>query len=100
MGLLDGLSSLAGGDSAGGMSGMLEHLAANGLADHVASWTGDGQNLPVSSDQLRAALGSQQVQQMAAAAGQPAEDFLQQLSDHLSNNGAAAPAADPSESGS
>jgi uncharacterized protein YidB (DUF937 family) len=94
MGLLDGLSSLAGGDNAAGMGGVLEHLAANGLADHVASWTGDGQNLPVSGDQLRDALGSDKVQQMASAAGQPAEDFLQQLSDHLSNNGAAAPSAD------
>jgi uncharacterized protein YidB (DUF937 family) len=94
MGLLDGLSSLVGGDNAGGMSGVLERLAANGLADHVASWTGDGQNLPVSADQLRNALGSDKVQQMATAAGQPAEDFLQQLSSHLSNNGAAAPATD------
>ncbi len=93
MGLLDGLSSLAGGDNAGGLGAMMEHLAANGLADHVASWTGDGQNLPVSADQLRDALGSDKVQQMASAAGQPAEDFLQQLSNHLSNNGAAAPAS-------
>jgi uncharacterized protein YidB (DUF937 family) len=89
MGLFDALS----GDGAGGgMGGMLEQLAANGLADHVKSWTGDGGNLPVTPDQLHQALGSEVVQQMAASAGQPAEDFLNDLSNHLSTNGAAPPA--------
>ena len=88
MGLFDALS----GDGAGGgMGGMLEQLAANGLADHVKSWTGDDGNLPVTPDQLHAALGSDVVQQMAASAGQPAEDFLADLSNHLSTNGAAPP---------
>lgn len=91
MGLLDGLNSLTGGDASGGIGAAMEHLAANGLADRVASWTGGGQNLPVSADELRSALGDDKVQQMASAAGQPAEDFLTQLSSHLSNNGAAAP---------
>jgi uncharacterized protein YidB (DUF937 family) len=88
MGLFDAL----GGDGAGGgMGGVLEQLAANGLADQVKSWTGDGSNLPVTPDQLHAALGSDVVQQMAASAGQPAEDFLNDLSNHLSANGAAPP---------
>jgi uncharacterized protein YidB (DUF937 family) len=73
------------------MSGMLEQLAANGCAEHVAAWA-SGQNLPISPEQLHDALGSEQVQRMAAAAGQPAEDFLKSLSDHLSTNGTATPA--------
>ena len=92
MGLFDGLTALAGGGNNGGMGAMLEQLAANGCAEHVAAWA-NGQNLPISPDQLHQALGSEQVQQMAAAAGQPAEDFLKSLSDHLSTNGAAPPAA-------
>ena len=91
MGLLDGLSGLVGGDASSGIAATMEHLAANGLADRVASWTGDGQNLPVSADELRSALGNDKVQQMASAAGQPAEDFLAQLSSHLSSNGASVP---------
>ena len=74
---------LQGGAAPGGMSGVLEQLAANGLADHVASWTGDGQNLPVSPDQIRSALGNEQVQQMADASGLPVGDFLKHMADHL-----------------
>lgn len=101
MGLLDELGGLLGqpqgqaqssgiigallqaGGSSGGLGGMLETLCANGLADHVASWAGNGQNLPVSPDQIRAALGSEQVQQMAQSAGLPVQEFLQHLTDHL-----------------
>jgi uncharacterized protein YidB (DUF937 family) len=72
------------------MAGMMEHLAANGCAEHVAAWTSGG-NMPISTDQLRDALGSDQAEQMAGAAGQPVEAFLKDMSDHLSNNGATAP---------
>jgi uncharacterized protein YidB (DUF937 family) len=71
------------GGGQGGMAGMLETLAANGLADHVGSWLGGGQNLPVSPQQIHDALGSEQVQQMANASGLPVGDFLQHLADHL-----------------
>jgi uncharacterized protein YidB (DUF937 family) len=92
MGLFDALSgAFGGGDAEGGMAGMMEHLAANGCAEHVAAWTSGG-NMPISTDQLRDALGSDQAQQMAGAAGQPVEDFLMDMSNHLSNNGATPPA--------
>ncbi len=71
------------GGAGGGMAGVLESLAANGLADHVGSWLGGGQNLPVSPQQIHDALGSEQVQQMANASGLPVGDFLQHLADHL-----------------
>jgi uncharacterized protein YidB (DUF937 family) len=71
------------GGGQGGMAGMLETLAANGLADHVGSWLGGGQNLPVSPQQIHDALGSEQVQQMANASGLPVGDFLKHLADHL-----------------
>ena len=74
-----------GGDAAGGggMAGVLESLCANGLAEHVASWTGGGANLPISPEQIQSALGSEQVQQMAQASGLPVGDFLKHLADHL-----------------
>ena len=71
------------GGAQGGMAGMLETLAANGLADHVGSWLGGANNLPVSPQQIHDALGSEQVQQMASASGLPVGDFLQHLADHL-----------------
>lgn len=70
------------GGAPGGVSGVLETLAANGLSEHVAAWT-SGSSLPVSPDQLRDALGSEQVQQMAQASGLPVGDFLQHLANHL-----------------
>jgi len=89
---------LGGGDSTGGSGGIanvLETLAANGLSEHIASWTGNGANLPISPEQIAAALGSEQVQQLAQASGLPIGDFLQHLSDHLPAAAAAtAPATD------
>ena len=67
----------------GGMAGMLETLAANGLSEHVGSWLGGAQNLPVSPQQIQDALGSEQVQQLAAHSGLPVGDFLQHLAAHL-----------------
>jgi uncharacterized protein YidB (DUF937 family) len=76
------VGSLLGAGSTGGIAATLETLAANGLAEHVSAWT-SGHGLPVSPDQLRNALGSAQVQQMAQATGLPVEDFLQHLANHL-----------------
>ena len=67
----------------GGIAGMLETLAANGLSEHVASWVSNNPNMPVSVDQIRSALGSEQVQQMATASGLPIGEFLQHLAQHL-----------------
>jgi uncharacterized protein YidB (DUF937 family) len=83
--LLQGAGGAAPG---GGMTGMLETLAANGLGEHVASWT-SGAGLPVSPEQIQSALGSEQVQQMAQASGLPVGDFLQHLADHLPGAAAA-----------
>ncbi len=71
------------GGAQGGLQGTLETLAANGLSDHVASWLSNNPNMPVSADQIRDALGSDQVQQMAAASGLPVGDFLKHLAEHL-----------------
>jgi uncharacterized protein YidB (DUF937 family) len=77
------VGALIGGGQQGDIGNVLETLASNGLADQVASWTNNGANLPISPDQLRDALGSDQVQQMAQASGLPVGDFLQHLSSHL-----------------
>ena len=69
--------------ASGGMAGMLETLAANGLGEHVSSWLSNNPNLPVSEQQIHDALGSEQVQQMAASTGLPVGDFLRQLAQHL-----------------
>ena len=74
---------LSGAGAQGGLQGTLETLAANGLSDHVASWLSNNPNIPVSTDQIRDALGSDQVEQMANATGLPVGDFLKHLAEHL-----------------
>ena len=53
----------------GGLSGLIQRFREKGLGDLVSSWVGTGQNLPVSTDQLQHALGSEQVKELAAKAG-------------------------------
>ena len=69
--------------AAGGLAGMLEALAANGMGEHVSSWLSNNPNLPINPQQIHDALGSEQVQQMAASSGLPVGDFLKQLAQHL-----------------
>ena len=53
-----------------------------GLGDKVRSWIGDGHNLPISTDELRSLLSSQQVQAMVDKTGLPAATVLPVLA-HL-----------------
>lgn len=78
----------------GGLSGFAERFAAQGLGHIVSSWIGTGQNLPISAEQLKCVLGSEQVQAIAAKAGISPEaanagltQILPQLVDRLTPNG-------------
>ncbi|HZG29059.1 protein of unknown function [Ensifer adhaerens] len=100
MGLFDGLGSVIGDvlsgrsvnlmavaeqvfNNAGGVSGILAQLQAAGLGDQVASWIGTGANLPVSADQIKSALSSEQMTSLANALGVDIGNLPQLLADHL-----------------
>ncbi len=100
MGLLDGLlggalgqvegaalpaliSAALGKTDLGNLQGLVAQLQQAGLGNQVQSWLGNGANMPVSPDQLRAALGSDQVRQMAQHFGVDPEAALKLLSEHL-----------------
>ncbi|MDD2776328.1 MAG: YidB family protein [Gallionella sp.] len=53
----------------GGLQGLLQKAASGGLKEQVASWVGTGQNLPVSAEQIQAALGSDVVRGFAEKLG-------------------------------
>jgi uncharacterized protein YidB (DUF937 family) len=55
----------------------------NGLGAQVASWLGNGQNIAITPDQLKAALGNEHVQKLAASLGLSTDDALKILSQHL-----------------
>jgi uncharacterized protein YidB (DUF937 family) len=77
------LSRILGKTDLGSAGGLLAKLQEAGLDSQVSSWLGSGANLPISADQLRAALGSEQVQQIANAIGLPVDKILPILSEHL-----------------
>lgn len=79
----------------GGLDGLLAKLKQGGLGDIVQSWLGNGQNLPVSAEQITQALGSPQIAAVAKQVGidpQQVSSLLAQnlpgLVDKLSPNGA------------
>ena len=67
----------------GSVGGLLQQLQNSGLGTQVTSWLGNGANLLVSVDQLRAALGDERVRQLATSFGIPVDQLLGQLSQHL-----------------
>jgi len=77
------LGQLLGGTNLGNLGGLLQQLQQGGLGAQVSSWLSNGANLPVSPDQLRNALGNEQLQQLARQAGLPVDQLLQMLSQHL-----------------
>jgi len=66
-----------------GLQGIVDILQQNGLGSQVASWLGNGQNLGISVDQLKAALGNEQVQNLAASMGLQTDEMLNVLSQNL-----------------
>ena len=67
----------------GNMQGLLNKLQQSGLGPQVASWLGDGKNIPITADQLRAALGNEQIEQLAASFGLPVDKVMASLAEHL-----------------
>jgi uncharacterized protein YidB (DUF937 family) len=67
----------------GNLQGIVNQLQQRGLGAQVQSWLGNGSNLPVTPEQLRAALGDEHVQQIAAKFGVPTDQVLKLLAEHL-----------------
>jgi uncharacterized protein YidB (DUF937 family) len=63
--LLESVISMVGDQQSGGLMGLVEKFSAGGLSEQVTSWVSTGQNLPVTSDQVQAVLGSSFVQDIA-----------------------------------
>ncbi|RBM05962.1 YidB family protein [Novacetimonas cocois] len=64
------------------ISSLLDQAQQAGLTDKVRSWIGSGENLPISTDELRSLLGNQQVQALVDHVGLPADTILPVLA-HL-----------------
>ena len=67
----------------GGLQGIVTQLQASGLGTQVQSWLSNGQNMPITSDQLKAVLSSDQVKQIAEHFGVDPNIALNLLAQHL-----------------
>ena len=76
------------------LPGLVAALEKGGLGPQVQSWLGNGTNMPITADQLKAVLGNSQVQQFARQMGLPVDEtlkilaqFLPEIVDKASPNG-------------
>jgi uncharacterized protein YidB (DUF937 family) len=49
----------------------------------VQSWLGNGQNMPITADQLKAVLGNTEVQNVARQMGLPVDEVLKLMAQYL-----------------
>jgi uncharacterized protein YidB (DUF937 family) len=67
----------------GGLQNVVAQFEKNGLGDTMKSWISQGQNLPITADQIHQALGSDMVKNLAAKMGLPADKIAELLAQHL-----------------
>jgi len=81
-GALGGLLGNSDGSSLD-LSSLVGGLASNGLGDIVGSWLGQGENAPISMDQITDLLGSDKVSEFASSLGLSEESAAGALADAL-----------------
>jgi uncharacterized protein YidB (DUF937 family) len=77
------MSEVMGTGGQGGLSAVVAKLEQAGFGDQVKSWIGNGQNLPISADQLRQVLGNDTVRQIAAKYNIPIDQVAEVLAHQL-----------------
>ncbi len=53
----------------GGLQGLLGQFQQNGLGEHVASWVGTGENIPLDASQVQQAFGGEQMEAIVQQSG-------------------------------
>lgn len=77
------LGEVLGSGQQGGLSAIVAKLQQAGLGDQVKSWIGNGQNLPITAEQLQQVLGSDTVKQLAARFNIPVDQLAKVLARQL-----------------
>jgi uncharacterized protein YidB (DUF937 family) len=77
------LSQVLGNGSQGGLNAIVAKLQQAGFGDQVKSWIGNGQNLPITAEQLQQVLGSDTVKQLAARFNIPVDQLAKVLAQQL-----------------
>jgi uncharacterized protein YidB (DUF937 family) len=77
------MSEVMGTGGQGGLNAIVAKLEQAGFGDQVKSWIGNGQNLPITADQLKQVLGSDVVRQLAAKYNIPVDQLSAVLAQQL-----------------
>jgi uncharacterized protein YidB (DUF937 family) len=77
------LSEVLGKGSQGGLNAIVAKLQQAGFGEQVKSWIGNGQNLPITAEQLHQVLGSDTVKQLAARFNIPVDQLAQILAEQV-----------------
>jgi uncharacterized protein YidB (DUF937 family) len=79
MSTIDSLIEKHGGD----LKQLVEKFEDAGLGDKIKSWIGKGENQPVSAEEVKQALGPDEVKQVADESGVDPDQAAQSLADEL-----------------
>jgi len=71
------------GGGSGGLPGLINAFSRAGMGNVVNSWVSQGQNQPISPNQLHQVFGQDQVNQWSQQTGMPQQSLLEQLSNLL-----------------
>jgi uncharacterized protein YidB (DUF937 family) len=78
-----GIGLLGGGAGSAGLSGLLSKFAGAGMQDKVDSWTGSGENQPLTADEVKQAIPQAELEQMANEAGISVDEAAEGLANDL-----------------
>ncbi|MSN26686.1 MAG: DUF937 domain-containing protein [Geobacter sp.] len=82
-GLMGGIVDMLAPKGSGGLGGLLQSFQEKGLGDKVSSWVGNGENLPISADQIQSVLGNDTIQNIASKFGISGDDISSMLAQYL-----------------
>lgn len=70
------LQDVLGLNQSGGLGGLLQQFQSNGFGQHMQSWVGNGQNLPITAEQVQQVLSNDQVQALLQRTGLPIQALM------------------------
>ncbi|HVV43070.1 MAG TPA: YidB family protein [Nitrobacter sp.] len=77
------LNQVLGQGNQGGLSAIVAKLQQAGFGDQVKSWIGNGQNIPITAEELQQVLGSEKVRELAARFNIPVDQLSKVLAQQL-----------------
>lgn len=70
-------------DKHGGVAGAVAEFEKTGFGQQAKSWVSTGPNLPITAEQIKQALGSEKLKELAATTGIPVDKAAEALAKYL-----------------